>query len=103
MENMIKRIIDADNEARAMEENTLKEKAELNKSIDAEIEKIKSGFMAKAEETVKHNDAQETNKAAQQWADIQNKHKSVLIKLKADYEQNCDKWVDEIVQRTLAQ
>lgn len=103
MENMIKKIIDADNEAKALEESTLKEKEKLSQSIDAEIKKIYSDYMAKAEVIVKRNDALETKKANQQWADIQNKHKSTLIKMKADFERSCDKWTDEIVRRTIAQ
>lgn len=35
MENMIKKIVDADNEAKAMEKDTLEEKEELSKTIEA--------------------------------------------------------------------
>ena len=90
MENMIKKIVDADNEAKAMEKDTLEEKEELSKTIEAE-------------EVVKRNDIQETKKAEQQWEEIQGKHNSVHIKLDSDFKLNCDKWVDEIVKRTVAQ
>ncbi len=103
MEDMIKRIIDADNEAKMLEESTLKEKAELSKKIDAEIQKIHDSYMAKAEETVKNNRITEEKKAKRQWEEIQQKHNSVLIKLKADFERNHDKWADEIVKRAIAQ
>ena len=76
MENMIKKIVDADNEAKAMEKDTLEEKEELSKTIEAETKKIYDDFMAKAEEVVKRNDIQETKKAEQQWEEIQGKHKS---------------------------
>ena len=66
MENMIKKIVDADNEAKAMEKDTLEEKEELSKTIEAETKKIYDDFMAKAEEVVKRNDIQETKKAEQQ-------------------------------------
>ena len=85
MENMIKKIVDADNEAKAMEKDTLEEKEELSKTIEAETKKIYDDFMAKAEE------------------EIQSKHNSVHIKLDSDFRLNCDKWVDEIVKRTVAQ
>ena len=62
MENMIKKIVDADNEAKAMEKDTLEEKEELSKTIEAETKKIYDDFMAKAEEVVKRNDIQETKK-----------------------------------------
>ena len=79
MENMIKKIVDADNEAKAMEKDTLEEKEELSKTIEAETKKIYDDFMAKAEEVVKRNDIQETKKAEQQWEEIQSKHNSVHI------------------------
>jgi hypothetical protein len=60
VENMIKKIVDADNEAKAMEKDTLEEKEELSKTIEAETKKIYDDFMAKAEEVVKRNDIQET-------------------------------------------
>lgn len=103
MENMIKKIVDADNEAKAMEKDTLEEKEELSKTIEAETKKIYDDFMAKAEEVVKRNDIQEAKKAEQQWEEIQSKHNSVHIKLDSDFKLNCDKWVDEIVKRTVAQ
>lgn len=103
MENMIKKIVDADNEAKAMEKDTLEEKEELSKTIEAETKKIYDDFMAKAEEVVKRNDIQETKKAEQQWEEIQSKHNSVHIKLDSDFKLNCDKWVDGIVKRTVAQ
>lgn len=103
MENMIKKIIDADNEAKLLEESTLKEKAELNKKIDAEIKKIHDSYMAKAEKIVKSNIDSEEKKAKQQWEDIQKKHNAILVKLKADFEMNHDKWADEIVKRTISQ
>ena len=58
MENMIKKIVDADNEAKAMEKDTLEEKEELSKTIEAETKKIYDDFMAKAEEVVKRNEIQ---------------------------------------------
>lgn len=102
MENMIKKIVDADNEAKALEQVTLKEKEELSKSIDAEAEKIYDDYMKAAKQTVKRNDEQEEKQAMKQLEEIKQKHSSVSIKLKSDFEQNCDKWVDEIVNRILA-
>ena len=37
---MIKKIVDADNEAKAMEKDTLEEKEELSKSIEIDTKKI---------------------------------------------------------------
>lgn len=101
MENMIKKIVDADNEAKAMEENALKEKEKLAKKIEEETQKIYDSYMKDALETAKRNDSLEEKKAEKLWEEIQNKQKSAHIKLQSDYELNCDKWVDAIVSRTL--
>lgn len=103
MENMIKIIVDADNDAKALEQNALKEKEELEKQIDDEAKKIYEKYMSDAEEIVKRNNSNEENKAKQQLNEIKNKQNSVSIKLQSDFDRNCDKWVDEIVSRTLAE
>ncbi len=102
MENMIKKIVDADNEARELEQITIKEKEELSKSIETEAQKIYDDYMKKAEKTVLRNNEQEEKNAKRQLEEIKQKQSSVRIKLQSDFELNCDKWVDEIVDRTLA-
>lgn len=101
MENMIKKIVDADNKAKAMESDILKEKEELSKTIEDETQRIYDKYMNDALETVKRNDIHEEKKADKQLEEIQNKQKSAHIKLQSDYERNCDKWVDSIVKRVL--
>lgn len=99
---MIRKIVDADNEAKAIEYELIKEKEQLNQKIDEEIQKIYDKHMSDALETVKRNDAIEEKNAEKKLEEILNKHKSAQIKLQSDYELNCDKWVDTIVKRTLA-
>lgn len=103
MENMIKKIVDADNEAKTLEQNALKEKEELEKQIEDEAKQIYDKYMGEAEETVRRNNVNEENKARQQLIEIQKKQNSVKIKLQADFDRNSDKWVDEIVSRALAE
>lgn len=103
MENMIKKIVDADNTAKALEQNALKEKEELEKQITVEAKQIYNKYMSEAEEAVKRNNINEENKARQQLNEIQKKQNSVKIKLQADFDRNCDKWVEEIVSRALAE
>lgn len=102
MENMIKKIVEADNEAKAMEQKVLEEKEMLTKQINEETQKIYDEYMSKALETIKNNNASEEKKADQLWKEVQSKQRSAHIKLKSDYELNCDKWVDSIVERTLS-
>ena len=101
MENMIKKIVDADNEARAMEENIKKEKGELSQKIDSEAQAIYDKYMSEALETIKRNDAAEEKNAAQQWEEVKGKQKSAHIKLQSDYKNNCALWVHEFVKRVI--
>ena len=54
-----------------------------------------------AQEEIKKNDEHLQRSYSRKLSDTTAKQESVLIKLKADYEQNRDRWVDEIVQRAL--
>ena len=104
MENMIKKIVDADNEAKAIGKGILlKKKKELSKTIEAETKKIYDDFMAKAEEVVKRNDIQETKKAEQQWEEIQGKHNSVHIKLDSDLNSTVTSGLTKSSKERLAQ
>ena len=55
----------------------------------------------KADETIERQSAYIDKDIRHQWQDTRQKHKSVLIKLKSDFEANADKWSDEIAKRTI--
>ena len=98
---MIKKIIDADDQAQKLEEANKRAGEEEKKRIEQETAEIYQKYMDDAQAKIqKINDNME-KKAAQSKADILAKQESVLIKLKSDYEQNRDKWVDDIVSRVL--
>ncbi|MDO4830815.1 MAG: hypothetical protein Q4A46_05000 [Clostridia bacterium] len=101
MENMIQKIVDADNEAKEMEKNLAKEKSELNQKIDNEAKSIYDKYMNEALETVKRNNELEERNAADRWQEVKGKQESAHIKLQSDFKNNCDKWVDEIVSRVV--
>lgn len=103
MENMIKKIIDADNNAKALEQAAQKEKEELAKQVEIQAKQIYDKYMSDAKKIVLHNNELEEKKAQQQWETIEKKQRSVDIKLQSDFQQGCDRWVDEIVARTLAE
>ena len=70
MENMIQKIVDADNEAKEMEKNLAKEKSELNQKIDNEAKSIYDKYMNEALETVKRNNELEERNAADRWQEV---------------------------------
>ena len=101
MDNMIELIIKADNEAKAMEEASLKEKDQILKQIDAETDKTYQKFMNDALEKIKSNNSLEEKNTQAKIAELEKKHNSALIKLQSDFDRNFNNWVDTIVSRAL--
>lgn len=101
MEDMIKKIVEADNEAKALEENALKEREEVRRQIKKETDAIYERYMKQAAEQIKRNDAREEKKGEKALEEIFNRQKSARIKLGSDFKQNCEQWVDAIYKRTL--
>ena len=96
---MIKRIVEADAEARALEEANKKAADEERRRIDEEAAAIYQKYMDKAKEEISKSEAYLEKRTDRKLKDVSVKQESALIKLKADYEQNRDRWVDEIVSR----
>lgn len=101
MKDMIKQIVEADAEAKAFDEENQKNKEALAKEIDAQAKVIYDSYMSKADETIERQSAYIDKDIRHQWQYTRQKHKSVLIKLKSDFEANADKWSDEIAKRTI--
>ena len=101
MQDMIKRIVEADSQAKAFEEANEK-KAELERQkIEQQAAAIYQKYMDQAQEEVAKNDAYLNVRMDRKLRDIAARQESALIKLRSDYEQNRDRWVDEIVSRVI--
>ena len=57
--------------------------------------------MSQAQEEIAKNEAYLDKRMERKLNDLAARQESTLIKLKADYEQNRDRWVDEIVSRVI--
>ena len=101
MQNMIQRIIDADNEAKVLEAENRRKAEAQKEEIEKQAKEMYDNYISAAMETVKKNDALEEQKTEKAWQEISAKQKSAMIKLKADFENNRDRWVDEIVSRVI--
>lgn len=99
MQDMIKRIVDADNEAKALEEENKKAAEREKLKIEEEAKAIYQEYMDEAQEAIDKNDAYLEKRFARKLTEVEAKQESALIKMKADYESNRDRWVDEIVSR----
>ena len=57
--------------------------------------------MEQAKAEIAKNDTYLEKRFSRKLTDISAKQESALIKLRSDYEQNRDRWVDEIVSRVV--
>lgn len=101
MQDMIRRIIEADNEAKALEEKNRRAAEAEKQKIEEQAAAIYNESMENAREKIAKNDEYLEKKYAGMLAETEAKQESTLIKLRADYERSCDKWVDEIVARVI--
>lgn len=101
MQDMIRRIVEADTEAKALEEANRKAVEREKQKIEEEAEAIHKRYMDNAEEEIKKNSAYLEKRTERSLEEIKSKQESTLIKLKSDYEQNRDRWVDEIFNRVV--
>lgn len=101
MQDMIRKIVDADSEAKALDEANRKAAEEEKQRIEEEAAAIYASYMESAKREIMKNNAYLEKRYFKRWTDISAKQASSLIKLKSDYDQNCDRWVDELVQRVL--
>lgn len=99
MQDMIKRIVEADNEAKALEEANKKAAEKEKLKIEKEVEAIHQKYMDEAQAEIARNDDHLEKQFSKKLEDVSAKQESVLIKLKSDFEQNRDRWIDEIVSR----
>ena len=96
MQDMIRKIVEADTEAKAMDEANRKSAEEEKRKIEQEAAALYNSYMESAKREIVKNNAYLEKRYFKRWTDI-----TAMIKLRMDYEQNCDRWVDEIVRRVL--
>ena len=101
MQDMLKKIIEMDEQARLVKEKAKLEKAAAEKEIIETKQKIHDNYIERAKERVEKNLAIDKSNAQKAWEQTQSKHKELSAVLDAMYQQNCDNWVDEIVQSVI--
>ena len=101
MQDMIKRIVEADTEAKALEESNQKAFEKEKERIEERAAAIYRKYMSDAEDEISKDETYVDKLFERKLSDVTAKQESTMIKLKADYEQNRDKWVDEIVSRVV--
>ncbi len=101
MQDMLKKIIEMDEQARLVKEQAQSEKAATEKEIIQTKQKIYNDYIERAKDRVRKNLEVDKANAEKEWEITKAKHHSALVELDAMYKENCDKWVDEIVSNVI--
>lgn len=103
MQDMLKKIIEMDEQSRLVKEKAQQEKAATEKEIIETKEKIYNDYINRANDRVKKNLEVDRANAQKQWEITQVKHTKAMEQLEREYDGNCDLWVEQIVNRVISE
>ena len=103
MQDMLKKIIEMDEQARLVKEKAQQEKAATENEITLTKKKIYNDYIERAKDRVKKNLEVDKANAEKNWEKAQARHNQAMQSLNSMYEENGDKWVDEIVNRVISE
>lgn len=101
MKDMLKRIIEMDEQARLVKEKAIEEKAATEIEIKETKQNIYNDYIERAKERVKKNLDVDRQNAQKNWEETEKKHKCVLRELEQMDKDNHDRWVSEIVNNVI--
>lgn len=102
MNNLLKKLVEIDKEAQAIDNELKKEKDNLEADIQKEVHATHEKHMSQAKQTIDENVAELRNEAENQWKENCVKFEASRNNLEQQFNENFDKWVDNIVADVLA-
>lgn len=99
MQDIIRKIVEMDEEARRLKEQAEKEKIESEKAIAETKQKVHDEFIERAKARAEKNTQAERAALDKSWQETKLLHEQVENNLKNHYVQNKEKWIEEIVKR----
>ena len=101
MQDMLKKIIEMDEQARLVKEQANKEKIATEKEIIETKKRIYDDYIERAKERVRKNLEVDKANCEKSWEATSKKHSSIISELETTDKENHDKWVNEIVARVI--
>ena len=101
MTDMIKKLVDIDEQAKLLSRETEKEKERLSRELEAEKKEVYDRYMLDAEKRAGSESGKLREEAAKAFEKKEQQRAKALDELNEKYSANREKWVDEIVKRTL--
>ena len=102
MQDLLKRIIEMDEQARKIEKQAKEEKLKSETEVEQLKEQIYNDYIVRAKDRVEKNIAVDRENADKKYAQAKQHHEEMKQEMDRLYQQNKDSWVEEIVKRSLA-
>ncbi|MBQ9679358.1 MAG: hypothetical protein IJV48_01560 [Ruminococcus sp.] len=102
MQDLLKKIIEMDEEARKVEQQAKSEKIKSEEEVEQLREQIYNDYIARAKDRVEKNIAVEEARAQEYVKAYRERIDTAKRDMQTLYAENKEKWVDEIVKRALA-
>ena len=102
MQDLLKRIIEMDEQARKIEKQAKEEKLKSETEVEQLKEQIYNDYIVRAKDRVEKNIAVDRENADKKYAQAKQHQEEMKQEMDRLYQQNKDSWVDEIVKRSLA-
>ncbi len=102
MNDMIKKLVDIDDYAKLYEKETKRLAERLSRETDTQAEAVYEKYMADARLQVEKDCEYIRKNAEQSFIENEKRRNAVLKMLDEQFNQNHNKWVNDIVERVLA-
>ena len=102
MQDLLKKIIQMDEQARKAEQQARVEKLKSEQEIEALREQIYNDYIVRAKDRVEKNIAVDRKIAEEKLEAYREHSEEMKQEMERQYSENHDQWVDEIVSRALA-
>ena len=101
MQDIIQKIIEIDKNAQKMTEEARQSRLEAEKAVHAEMDKLRSEYLERAHARIRKTQATEEAFQMEALKEIERKHNVTADSLRGMYEQNREKWVDQLFNRVI--
>ena len=102
MQDLLKKIIEMDEQARKIEQHAKTEKLKSEEEVDRLREQIYNDYITRAKDRIEKNMAVDQQHADEKLAAYREQTASAKQEMQQTYEREHERWVDTIVSRSLA-
>lgn len=99
MQNMIKRIIEMDKQARALNDDAQERRDGAAQAVEQKKEEVRRNYLALAQQRIDVIREAETQDARERMDEITRHNGEVIARMEQTVERERDRWVAEIVER----